>query len=195
VTHRSAIQADEIEIVDGIPATSVFRTLFDLGAVLSKRGLERAINEAEVRGLTGQLSLPHLLDRYPGRRGTKVLRELLAAKAPGGITRNDFEELFVAFLDAHALPRPRFNATLPLRGRLLEVDCMWREQGLIVELDGGAAHGTQRAFESDRQRDRMLLVEGWRSTRITWRQLRDEPAAIAADLRDLLRVGSPPPTL
>ena len=50
-----------------------------------------------------------------------MLRELLADKEPGGITRNDFEERFVAFLDAHGLPRPRFNATSPLRGRFFEV--------------------------------------------------------------------------
>jgi very-short-patch-repair endonuclease len=71
---------------------------------------------------------------------------------------------------------------------------MWREQRLIVELDGRAVHGTARAFESDRQRDRALLAEGWRSTRVTWLQLRDEPEAIAADLRELLR-GAPAPTL
>jgi len=84
------------------------------------------------------------------------------------------------------LPRPRFNATLPLRGRLLRPDCMWPEQRLLVELDGRAAHGTERAFESDRERDRVLLAEGWRSARVTWRQLRDEPEAVAADLRDSL---------
>jgi very-short-patch-repair endonuclease len=195
VAHRSAIQADEIEIADGIPATSVFRTLFDLAAVLPRRGIERAMNEAEVRGLTGRLSLPHLLDRYPGRRGTTMLRELLAAKAPGGITRNDFEERFVGFLDASGLPRPRFNATLALRRRFFEADCLWQEQRLIVELDGGAVHRTDRAFESDRQRDRILLAEGWRGTRVTWRQLRDEPAAIAADLRQMLRGAERAPTL
>jgi very-short-patch-repair endonuclease len=53
----------------------------------------------------------------------------------------------------------------------------------MVELDSRAVHGTDRAFERDRKRDRILLAEGWRSTRITWRQLCDEPEAIAADLR------------
>jgi very-short-patch-repair endonuclease len=111
---------------------------------------------------------------------------LLRAKMPAGITQNDFEESFVAFLDACGLPRPRFNATLPIRGRLLRPDCMWPDQRLLVELDGRAVHGTQRAFESDRQRDRVLLTQGWRSTRVTWRQLHDEPVALAADLRELL---------
>jgi very-short-patch-repair endonuclease len=56
-------------------------------------------------------------------------------------------------------------------------------------------HGTAQAFESDRQRDRILLAEGWRSLRVTWRQLREEPVEIAADLRELLRAGSGPFTL
>jgi very-short-patch-repair endonuclease len=72
---------------------------------------------------------------------------------------------------------------------------MWVEQRLLVELDGRAVHGTERAFETDRQRDRILLADGWRSTRVTWRQLHEEPAAIAADLRQLLRHRAGPPTL
>lgn len=174
---------DEVEEIDGIPVTCASRTILDLAAVVSEREVERAFHEAEAKRLTSRVSLPQLLDRHPGRRGAEGLRSVLARREPIGVTENDFEELFVAFLDAHGLPRPRFNATLPLRGRLLRPDCMWPEQRLLVELDGRASHGTERAFESDRQRDRVLLTEGWRSTRITWRQLRDEPAAIAADLR------------
>jgi hypothetical protein len=184
--HRAELLADEIEEVGGIPVTSVTRTLFDFAGMASRRELERAMNEVEVRGLTARLSLPDLLARYPGRRGAGNLRELLVAKVPVGITQNDFEELFVGFLDGHGLPRPLLNGTLPIRGRLLRPDCMWPRQRLIAELDGRASHGTERGFESDRQRDRILLAEGWRSTRITWRQLRDEPASIAADLRPLL---------
>jgi very-short-patch-repair endonuclease len=193
--HRGLVRPDERGELLGIPVTSVVRTQFDLAGVLSKRGLERAMHEAEVKRLTDRLSLPDLLTRYPRRRGAANLRALLRAKTPTGITQNDFEELFVGFLDAHGLPRPRFNATLPVRGRLLRPDCMWPEERLLAELDGRAVHGTERAFESDRQRDRILLVEGWRSTRITWRQLRDEPSAIATDLGRLLRGPGRPPTL
>jgi very-short-patch-repair endonuclease len=183
-----------MDLVDGIPVTSPHRTILDLAGVLRRRELERALNEAEVRRVTDRLSLPELMERYPRRRGAATLKELLAAKNPGGATLNDFEEDFVAFLDTHGLPRPRFNATLPIRGRLLKVDCMWRAKRLIVELDGRAVHGTAQAFESDRQRDRILLTEGWRSTRVTWHQLRNEPNAIAADLRGLL-CGAVAPTL
>lgn len=92
--------------------TSIFRTVFDLAVVVSKREVERAFHETEVRQLTDRVSLPLLLERYPGRRGAATVREILASREPAGFTQNDFEELFVAFLDAHEIPRPLFNATL-----------------------------------------------------------------------------------
>lgn len=188
--RQARLRPDEVEEVDGIPVTCASRTILDLAAVVSEREVERAFHEAEVKQLTSRVSLPQLIERHRRRRGIEAVRSILARRAPAGITENGFEELFVAFVDAHGLPRPLFNATLPMRGRLLKPDCMWPEQRLLVELDGRATHGTERAFEDDRQRDRILLAEGWRSTRVTWRQLRDEPAAIAADLRELLRAGT-----
>jgi len=66
---------------------------------------------------------------------------------------------------------------------------------LIVELDGRATHGTDRAFEKDREKDRLLLTEGWQVVRVTWRQLRDDGPGVLADLRELLREQGRPPTL
>jgi very-short-patch-repair endonuclease len=57
---------------------------------------------------------------------------------------------------------------------------------LIVECDGFAAHGTRKAFEDDRARDRALTTQGWRVVRITWRQLTEEPETIAEQLAILL---------
>ena len=188
-THRSQVADDERLIEDGIPVTSPFRTVFDLAAVLDRRGLERVLHEAEVRGLRDRVSLPMLLERYPGRRGTRVLRELLGSPEPVGITRNDFEEALVALVDAHGLLRPRMNADLALRGRFFEIDALWEEQRLALELDSRGVHGTRKRFESDRQRDRILIAEGYRTMHITWRQLREEPEAIVADLE--LALGQP----
>lgn len=186
VGHQANLSAGEIKLLDRIPVTSPFRTVFDLAAVLSRRQLERAMNEADVHGLVDGVSLPQLLDRHPGHRGAANLRTLLGTSDPGGVTRNDFEEAFVALLDASGLPRPRLNADLALRGRFYEVDCLWQAQRVAVELDGHAVHGTRRAFEADRERDRVLLAEGWRPMRVTWRQLQDEPEVIVSDLRRLL---------
>ncbi len=46
-----------------------------------------------------RVSLPMLLERYPGRRGTRNLRALLESPEPIGFTRNDFEEAFLALVD------------------------------------------------------------------------------------------------
>lgn len=185
--HRSVLPDDERTVVDGIPVTTVPRAILDLAAVAARRQVERALNEAEVRGLTDPLSIPDLLARYPRRRGTAVLRELLDENAEaGGATRNDFEEAFVPVLDSYGLPRPRFNADVAVAGRFFSADCLWQRERLIVELDGRAVHGTRKAFEDDRERDRLFMAEGWRVMRVTWRQLRSQPSAIATDLRKAL---------
>ncbi len=184
--HRSPLPADEVDVIDGIPTTSVFRTVFDLAAGLSMRGLEQAFNEAEVRGLTDTVSLPQLLDRHSGRRGAANVRALLAAKAPGGVTRNVFEERFLRLIDRHRLPRPRLNADIAVDGRFFNVDCLWAEARVVVELDSRTFHGTDPRFHSDRERDRLLLVAGWGCVRITWKQLSEDEAGVVRDLRDLL---------
>ncbi|HEX3243189.1 MAG TPA: DUF559 domain-containing protein [Solirubrobacterales bacterium] len=185
--HRSSLADDESLVLDHIPVTSLSRTIFDLAGILDRSGLERAINEAEVRQLTDRLSVPDLLARHPRRRGASRLRDVFADwTADGGITANDFEAAFSALVVSYRLSMPRFNADIAVRGRFFKVDAMWEAQKVIVELDGRAAHGTRSAFERDRERDRLLLLAGWRVVRITWRQLRDTPELIAADLRELL---------
>jgi very-short-patch-repair endonuclease len=183
VGHRSLLAEDEWLLHDGIPVTSPFRTIFDLAAIAEMRELERAFHEAEAREVTDRVSLPLLLERYPGRRGSKNLRALLDTRRPIGITRNDFEEAFVALVDSRGLPRPRMNAPLSIRGRFFEIDALWERERVAVELDSRGIHGTHKKFESDRLRDRILIAEGWRTMRVTWRQLQDEPSEIAADLR------------
>jgi very-short-patch-repair endonuclease len=186
VGHRSRLLDDEWLVRDGIPVTSPFRTIFDLASVVQMRELERAFHEAEARELTDKVSLPMLLERYPGRRGSRNIRALLEARLPVGITRNDFEEAFVAVVDRYGLRRPRMNAPLAMRGRFFEIDALWEPERVAVELDSRSIHGTHKKFENDRLRDRTLVAEGWRIMRITWRQLQEEPTEIAGDLRSAL---------
>jgi hypothetical protein len=118
VCHEGVVAEDEWLVEDGIPVTALFRTVFDLAAVLKLRELERVWHEAEVKELRDRVSLPLLLERYPGRRGSRNLRLLLEEPEPAGFTRNDFEEAFRALVAARGIyPRPRMNAPLALRGR------------------------------------------------------------------------------
>jgi restriction endonuclease-like protein len=116
-----------------------------------------------------------------------MINEILQAQSFGaGITRKELEVRFQSFLTQVGLPRPEVNAPLQLAGAWIECDCLWRSPRVIVELDGRDVHSTAAAFERDRARDRMLQARGWRTIRITWRQLHDEPEAVAYDLRALL---------
>ncbi len=187
VVHRCPTPADERTVVEGISVTIVPRTVLDYAATASRREVERALNEIEVRQLRDRLSIRDLLQRYPRRRGAAVVRALLdEAAETRGVTKRELEERFALFVDRHGFPRPRRNADLAVRGRFFNVDCLWSDAGLVVELDGRAAHETRRAFERDRGRDRLMLVEGWRVMRVTWAQLHDEEEALAADIRAAL---------
>lgn len=185
--HRGKLPPDEIALCRQVPTTTVPRTLFDLAAVLSVDRLEAAMRKAEFLQLYNRLSLPDLLHRYPGHRGNAKLRSCLEERGGTiGFTRSELEERFLFFVDRAGLPRPQLNAQLQMEGRWIEVDCLWRDARLIVELDGRAAHGTLAAFEADRERDRRLQSAGWRVVRVTWRQLHDESTALARDLRAML---------
>lgn len=186
--HFSVLPADEVTVERGIPVTTVPRTLFDLAATTSADEVEYGLREAEYLRLHDRLSLPHLLDRYPGRRGGPVVRKCLARRAETpGRSRSWLEEKFLPFLRRNRFPAPQLNVSVKAGEKSFEVDCLWPTIRAIVELDGFAGHGTRIAFREDRARDRALRVAGYGVTRIAREQLDDEPEAIAADLRVLLR--------
>jgi len=166
-----------------IPCTSPARTLVDLAAVLDRRRLRRALERSiELRILDGR-AMDAALGRSNGRRGTGVLRELLAGRygAPAPV-RTEIERLFFELVREAGLPLPVVNAYVGP----YEVDFHWPAARLIVETDGRETHDTPHQFEEDRRRDLELALAGWRVVRISWRQVTREPEAVVALLRSLL---------
>ncbi len=187
--HSSSIPPDERTVLDGVPITSVPRTLLDLATILDSDALLRAINEAEVRRLADPLSLPVLLERHRGERGTAALRSVLEDAGYGmGVTSEALEELFGKFIRVHALPPPELNAPIQVGGRFYVADCLWRSQRLIVELQSVKFHSTAPAMTSDAERTRRLALAGWRVIPVTWAQLNSRTKArdLARDLRHML---------
>jgi hypothetical protein len=185
--HHAVLAPDEVTVVRGITVTTPPRTLLDLAGIVATRHLERVVNDAETLRLTDALSLEDLILRHPRSRGVAALRRILADGRVGAtVTRSELEDRFLAFVDRADLPRPEVNTSLALADSWVEVDCLWRPQRLVVELDGYTSHATRTAFERDRARDRTLQADGWRVIRVTWRHLTDDPDTIAAQLRTLL---------
>ena len=182
--HRLRIKDDEMTVLDGVPVTTVVRTIFDLGA-FGRRAVERAMHEAEHRRLFDQLTLEDLLARYPKRKGSGVIRGVLREPQTGR-TENDFEEDFLEFLLGRGFPTPRTNPWIEVDGKLIRPDFVFDEQRVIVELDGGT-HATTYGRRKDNRRDAALQAAQWRVIRVTWHAFYFTPDDVEADLRRLLQ--------
>jgi hypothetical protein len=163
--HRVALAKADVRRHLGIRVTSPARTVFDIAPRLTDKALIRAVNELRIKRLLKLEQLAELATRLPRHRGASRVKPLVETSR--GPTRSELEDAFVAFTERFGLPRPEMNA----RVAGYEVDALFREQRVIVELDGYEFHGTRQAFEKDRERDATTLAAGYRTVRITWERL------------------------
>jgi hypothetical protein len=184
--HRvRRLDPDDRTARDGIPVTTVARTLLDLAETLAPTQLQHSFEEAERLGLLDMRAIERLRDRSRGRRGLKPLAALVEAHCgPAPMTRSELERRFLDLCRDAGLPPPIANATVAN----MEVDMLWPRERLVVELDGHAYHSTRAAFERDRVRDGALQQAGYRILRLTDRRLA-EPAAVAETVQSLLDLG------
>ena len=173
--HRAcALTAGETTRLEGIPVTTPARTLRDLSTVVGAPEVSRAAARAERRGLVAPGELTAILALHRGRPGARRLRFAIGGEAGPAFTRSEAEDRFLALIRSGGLPAPETNVVIARH----EVDFLWRAEGLAVEVDGFAYHGSRRSFEHDRRRDAELAAAGIRVIRVTWRQLVEEPAAV-----------------
>jgi predicted transcriptional regulator of viral defense system len=193
--HRSTTlsQAD-VTTVNGIPTTTVARTLFDIAEHVTPRQLERAFDQADIMQALDLNEVRDQLARNPNRPAAKVVRHLLATHYIGSTpTENDFEDAFLALTRSLGLPDPTPQFYIdPGDGEPpIRADFAWPDRKIVVETDGRKTHGTKHAFESDRRRDQRLTAAGWTVIRTTWRQLKHRPHELRPVLLKLLGPGSP----
>jgi very-short-patch-repair endonuclease len=182
VVHRPrSIHPDDRTIVDGIPVTSVARTLVDLAAVAAPRVVERASDEAERLGVLDIEQLSALCQRSHGRRGLSSIRQILAGHAPAAGTDSLFEVVFQKLCQEEGFPRPLTNVSVAG----FVVDAYWPDCELVVELDGYEYHHTRRAFERDRARDAALRLAGKEVLRVTHQQITTRRRWVATTIRRL----------
>jgi very-short-patch-repair endonuclease len=183
IVHRSPLPPDHVTVRQGIPITTVARTLVDLADCCSRRELERLIDEAIFLGWSLSSLQP-----LRGRRGVGQLSDVLAEHIAGSTrTRSELEERLLALCRSYRLPQPLVNHTV----EGYECDFVWPAARLIVETDGWAAHGRRATREKDLARDAELATAGWRVIRLTWRRLAREPEAVVAQLARLLGLQHP----
>lgn len=155
----------------GIPVTTLARTLLDLADVLEGQALRRVITQAEYTNQFDLTAINAVVEANPGRRGAKLME---AAKGRRHRTRSNLEVRFLALLERHGVEEPESGVWI----EGYEADFMWPGAGLIVEVDGLAAHRTTAAMKGDRRRDRILWRAGFRTMRLTDDDLEEEHAVL-----------------
>jgi very-short-patch-repair endonuclease len=190
VHETRVLGAADRAVIRAVPVTSLARTLVDLAEVLGPDRLERVLDHAGRHDAFDLRAVHDTLDRLNGRRGAARLRALLGGPPSPGLTRTELEDRFLVLCRRARLPIPRLNVHLDIGlGRLVEVDALFADQGLIVELDGAATHDTTPSFHADRRRDTAAAAAGFRTLRYTWERVIHEPQVVAAELRAVLRSG------
>jgi hypothetical protein len=182
--HFSSILASEDRgECEGIPVTSVPRTLLDLAIRAQPQQLDRLLERAEELDLLDVAAVEALLGRAGGHRGRGRLGRALGVYRPDPtFTRSRFERQFRGHVRAAGHPAPAMNLTV----EGYELDAYWPDLRFAVELDLFETHGTRAAFERDRLRQEELKLLGIEMIRITRPRLLREPDAVMRNLAALL---------
>lgn len=182
--HVAKVLRDEWVTHEGIPVTTVARTLFDLAEKIEPPQLKSAWDEANRLRLLRLKQVATICERHPTRRAYARINPLLTAEQLHAEERrrSPLEDRFASFVRAYRLPPPHTNVLV--EGD--EVDVLWPTARLIVELDSWDFHAHRAAFEHDRNRDTEHLLAGYRTIRITHRRLDEEPHRLASQIRALL---------
>jgi very-short-patch-repair endonuclease len=180
VVHRCAtLTPDEIRMRSGLPVTSPARSILDAAPLLGE-DLEQTIATARRRRLLRPGELEHTLERHPGRPGIQHIRSIL--DRGDKYTRSKAERLMLRLAREAGLPEPLTN--VPFEN--IELDFVWAQQRLVVEVDGGEFHSGPTAFQEDRDRDARLVAAGYRVIRFTWHQLTEQPMKVVARIAQAL---------
>ena len=173
---RNLPDTDRTEI-DGIPVTTLNRTLLDLASIATESQLRKAVAEAARQELLDPPSLIALCDDRSGCRGTGALARLVREqRGPISATRSPPETDFLAICIRRGLPVPAVN--VPLAG--YEPDFFWRDANLVVEVDSRGYHRSWAEQERDRAKDAALQEAGCRVLRYSAETLEaDEDGAFA----------------
>jgi hypothetical protein len=181
--HAADLPAPDRTVRDGIPVTSLSRTILDVAVTSRPRTVRRHIQIADDEKLFDLRAMHDLLERTKGHRGQAKVRAALELYDERPVfTRSGLERRFLEVVREAGLPEPSMN--LLVAGH--EIDAYWEKESFGVELDVYATHGSRLSFEEDRVRDDELLLAGIETTRVTGPRLDREPGAVVDSLRQHL---------
>lgn len=176
------LRAEEVALFEGIPVTTVARTLLDIAETETGRIVEQAYAKALRMRLVSPESMRGIVERHRNHRGAPLWRRLLMHEGRPAFTRSQAEETMLDMIRCARLPHPELNARVLAH----EVDFVWHDARLVAEVDGYAYHASQHSFAADRRRDAELTAAGYRVLRFTWSDLTEDRMATVVRLAQAL---------
>lgn len=177
VRSRPSLSDHDVGTYAGVPVTSPVQTLIDLASELPLNRLERAVNEADKRGLVDPETLRRALGDHVGEPGVRILRTLLD-RDTFRLSDQELEVLFRPLAVEAGLPLPMTKQMV----NGFEVDFFWPAIGLVVETDGWRYHRTPAAQTRDALRDQIHTAGGLTPLRFSHHQVKYEPGHVRAIL-------------
>lgn len=186
--YRSRRPLTRVRRINGIPVTSVERTLIDLAAVLDLEPLERSVESALLQRKTTEERIYVALIAEGGRgvRGTKRLWRLMHDRPRGRPARSVFEIRTTHLLRDGGLTGFVRNYPVLVDGESFEIDNAFVDEMVAIEADGAAFHSTRTQRERDARRQRKLEAVGWRFRRVAYVETITGRDQLVADVRALL---------
>lgn len=193
IVHWIPVASADRTTLDGIPVTTVARTLIDLASVTSPDLVEDALDDALRRRLASVRRIRSRLAAIArrGRPGVGVIRALLAERdAAGPVAESVLETRLFRALARAGLPAPARQFRVRDGGRTIAVvDVAFPEARLAVEADGYRWHAGKRRWERDLARRNELASLGWRVVHVTWTDLTARREQLLGRLRAMLATG------
>lgn len=175
LVHHSLLLDDEVANWNGVRVTTAERTMIDIAAGgIGERSVARMFREALRLRTTTIRRLQLALDRYRGRRGTRVLRDLAAryASIPYERTRSDAEARGLELLHDVGAEPPLVN----FRVGGEEADLVYLKSRTIIEIDGPQYH---RFVDEDERKRAVWERAGFTVTRIPSGEIYGRPELLA----------------
>ena len=195
VVHETkALDPSDIRIVDGIPATSPERTLFDLGAVCGLITIKMGFDKARRLGLVTYRSTEGALFRLarPGRPGSRKLRAVLEDRNPAlAPSESEMETLMLEVIGRHGLPAPVPQHEIRANGKVIaRVDAAYPEHRIAIEYQSTQEHSGYDPLVRDSARRNRLYAIGWSVIDVTHPELQSGGDTFCAALWGQLSLAS-----
>lgn len=190
--HVVAVDPSHVKVLDGVPLSSPARVVFELAGSLHPLQAERALDNAWSMKLVDWRGLHRILDELSarGRKGTTVLRELMAARPVDYVPpASNLERRFESIL-ADAGERPMLRQVNVGGGDWVgRVDFRDPDLPLVVEVNSERYHAALSDRRADATRYAKLRAAGFVVLVFTddqvWRHPREVLAEVVSARRHL----------